>query len=350
MLSSSGSGSSSGEFPGTMERTGKLREQRLVQPYSIQVAIERLNTWPLEKAPQSKGLFGMFNREKPQSPPSTPTQKNPTMMAIPSPLATPSKSPKILEEDEKEHKDTKGKEENVDEDDDDEEEEDEDDEDYVEPFGGSTPIELLFNPDACDYSLVMMLTNQEKSFLEQLRLWGTPKMDTKRQQALLTSIPGTLRGLAWRNISGTIFSESANLALYYKYAESEIVAKDDEQIIKDLGRTVAYANEDQKESLYSVLHACALYDTTLGYCQGMSYIAALLLEVTGGENETFWLFVHLIKKYKLTGLWEDGLPLLKFCLYCLDRVIGEKLPKLFSHFKSLNITPLLLVSGWISSL
>lgn len=356
-LSSSSSGSSSGTT--TIERVSNLREQRLDQPYSLRVALERLNALPLDKVPrpQSRGFFSIFSRSSPPSSPSTPSapstpvQKNPSMIAIPSPLTTPQKSPKIIESKEIEdtNEDNNEEEEYSDEDSEEYSDEDSEDDDY-EPFGGSTPIDLLLTPDKADYTMVTMLTSQEKSFLEQLRLWGTSKMDAKRQQTFLMNIPGSLRGLAWRNISGTLFHEKENLALYYKFAESEVMAKDDEQIRKDLGRTVAYVNEDQKESLYNVLHACALYDLSLGYCQGMSYIAALLLEVTGGENETFWLFVHLINKYKLAGLWEDGLPLLKFCLYCLDRVIGEQLPKLFSHFKSLNITPLLLVSGWISSL
>ena len=355
-MNTSNSGSST-----TIERISNLREQRLDQPYSLRVALERLDALPLDKVPrpQSKGFFSIFSRSSPPSSPSTPStpstpvQKNPSMISIPSPLTTPQKSPKLIEEKDIEEKEEEEKDEEEDKNNDEvdsEEEEEEEEDDYDEPFGGSTPIELLLTPDTADYTMVMMLTSQEKSFLEQLRLWGTSKMDAKRQQAFLMNIPGSLRGLAWRNISGTLFQEKDNLALYYKFAGSAVMAKDDEQIRKDLGRTVAYVNEEQKESLYNVLHACALYDLSLGYCQGMSYIAALLLEVTGGENETFWLFVHLINKYKLAGLWEDGLPLLKFCLYCLDRVIGEQLPKLFSHFKSLNITPLLLVSGWISSL
>ena len=212
-------------------------------------------------------------------------------------------------------------------------------------------MELLFTPSKADYSIVMTLKPSEKAFLDLLRLWGTEKMDGKKRRQLLLNVPGSLRGLTWRNILGTLLIEKSSYAEYREYVDSDDVDdENEEQIFKDLNRTVAYANTAQKESLYNVLHACSVYNPRLGYCQGMSYIAALLLEVTGGENEAFWLFVGLIKKYKLAGMWKDGLPLFKFCLYCLDRVIGEEMPKLFSHFKSLNITPLLLVSGWISSL
>ena len=217
------------------------------------------------------------------------------------------------------------------------------------PYGGATPGDLLFSLAYVDFSLIDTLTKGEQAFLDELRQWGTLNMDKHKENALVRKIPNSLRGLAWRTIAGSIDIEKAQKDSYAEFLKFEC-AEDDQQIKKDIGRTVAYADNRQRESLFNVLHACCVKHRDLGYCQGMSYIGVLLLEVTGDENEAFWLFDQLIEKYALAGFWKDGLPLTKLYLYCLDRLIETTLPKLFSHMKDIDVTPFVLFSSWISSL
>lgn len=217
------------------------------------------------------------------------------------------------------------------------------------PYGGATPGELLFSVAYVDFSVLDTLTNSEQAFLEELRQWGTLSMDKHKENSLVRRIPNTLRGLAWRTITGSVDIEKAQKDVYTELLKAD-KPDADQQITKDIDRTVEYANPRQKKSLFNVLHACAAKYSDLGYCQGMSYIAVLLLEVTGDENEAFWLFDQLIAKYALSGFWKDGLPLTRLYLYCLDRLIETMLPKLFSHMKDIDVTPFVLFSSWVSSL
>eukprot|EP01105_Mastigella_eilhardi_P022081 TRINITY_DN5406_c0_g2_i1.p2 TRINITY_DN5406_c0_g2~~TRINITY_DN5406_c0_g2_i1.p2 ORF type:complete len:176 (-),score=57.84 TRINITY_DN5406_c0_g2_i1:38-565(-) len=77
----------------------------------------------------------------------------------------------------------------------------------------------------------------------------------------------------------------------------------------------------------------------------MSYLAAQLLLFLE-EEEAFWMLVKIMKDHSLQGFFIEGVPLLKLCLYCLDRLIEIQLPHLFSHFKSCGVTPLLFASQW----
>lgn len=217
------------------------------------------------------------------------------------------------------------------------------------PYGGATPGELLFSFAYVDFTLIDTLTKGEQVFLDELRQWGTLNMDKCREDLLVRRIPNSLRGLAWRTITGSIDIEKTRKDEYTEFLKSE-TPKDDQQITKDISRTADYANPRQKDSLFNVLHACCAKHKDLGYCQGMSYIGLLLLEVTGDENEAFWLFDQMMEKYALSEFWKDGLPLTKLYLYCLDRLIETTLPKLFSHMKDIDVTPFVLFSSWISSL
>lgn len=51
-----------------------------------------------------------------------------------------------------------------------------------------------------------------------------------------------------------------------------------------------------KIQLYNVLIAFATHNPVVGYCQGLNYIAGLLLIVMGGDEEaSFWLLKHMIE-------------------------------------------------------
>ncbi|XP_062855737.1 USP6 N-terminal-like protein [Trichomycterus rosablanca] len=59
--------------------------------------------------------------------------------------------------------------------------------------------------------------------------------------------------------------------------------------------------------LFRVLTAYAKYNPHIGYCQGMSYIAAVLLMLLG-EEEAFWALVVLLEKPKyLSELFDSSL-------------------------------------------
>lgn len=59
----------------------------------------------------------------------------------------------------------------------------------------------------------------------------------------------------------------------------------------------------RQQALFYVLAAYSVYNTEVGYCQGMSQIAALLLMYFQEEEEAFWALSQLMahKKYAMHG-------------------------------------------------
>ena len=59
-----------------------------------------------------------------------------------------------------------------------------------------------------------------------------------------------------------------------------------------------YLYNFRQQALFHVLAAYSMYNTEVGYCQGMSEIAALLLMYL---NEEVFMFTYLLTVHKKTG-------------------------------------------------
>lgn len=85
-------------------------------------------------------------------------------------------------------------------------------------------------------------------------------------------------------------------------------------------------------SLYNVLKAYALYDPVIGYCQGMSFVSALLLMYMS-EEDVFWVLLSLMRgKYRLRGCYTPGFPTLLKRFYQFECLLEKYCPKLAKHF------------------
>ena len=96
-----------------------------------------------------------------------------------------------------------------------------------------------------------------------------------------------------------------------------------EQIEADLPRTIP-SDSPLTGPMRRVLRAYALYSPVVGYCQGMSYVAAFLFATAGtNERESFWMFTALMERYGLKSLYLPELKRLRCLCYQLDRVLRE---------------------------
>ncbi|CAD8176716.1 unnamed protein product [Paramecium pentaurelia] len=123
-------------------------------------------------------------------------------------------------------------------------------------------------------------------------------------------------------------------------------------IKKDINRTLI-SDVFKEESVilkldYVLTNLASLYPK-VGYCQGMNYIAALFLMVSGvKEQETVCVFAELLDSsfYMFNLLFKDDLPLLFIMEEIIMNLIQVKLPKVYDHFINYNISP----SIWISKI
>lgn len=85
----------------------------------------------------------------------------------------------------------------------------------------------------------------------------------------------------------------------------------------------------------------------VGYCQGMSGVAGVLLMYMN-EEDAFWALSTLLanKKYAMHGLYIEGFPKLTRFLSHHDKIIGKFLPKLKKHFDQYNLDSILYSLKW----
>jgi hypothetical protein len=193
----------------------------------------------------------------------------------------------------------------------------------------------------------------------------------QRDRFVRSSIPLGRCANLWAKISKV--DKSVVPYLFEELCQTPIDFEVDEMILKDVGRT--FQNETVKgmqTKLYCVLKAYSLYDRRVGYCQvrrivaetyrflpvlifickGLNYLAGTLLMVMSAE-ESFWILVVLLMRkgpYRLQSMFLRGTPQVVVCLYCLDRLTELFLPKLFSHFKEVKISPILFATPWFATL
>merc|ERR1719247_2264224 len=109
----------------------------------------------------------------------------------------------------------------------------------------------------------------------------------------------------------------------------------------DIGRTFPELKtfaESQQQQLLRVLNAYAGYNPRVGYCQGMNFVAGLLLLVSDfQEEDSFGVFACLMDHCGLAGLYGEQLHMLKRYLRVCDMLVEETLPDLGAHFRKENV-------------
>uniref|UniRef100_A0A914Y0L6 Rab-GAP TBC domain-containing protein n=1 Tax=Panagrolaimus superbus TaxID=310955 RepID=A0A914Y0L6_9BILA len=102
-----------------------------------------------------------------------------------------------------------------------------------------------------------------------------------------------------------------------------------------------------QQSLFAVLAAYAMYNTEIGYCQGMSQIAGLFLMYMD-EEDAFWSLHSLMTSRRSTmhGMFAPGFPkLLRFQEH-YEKILIKYLPKLKKHFDNEGVVPSYLTKWW----
>uniref|UniRef100_A0A2K6GF45 TBC1 domain family member 12 n=1 Tax=Propithecus coquereli TaxID=379532 RepID=A0A2K6GF45_PROCO len=101
--------------------------------------------------------------------------------------------------------------------------------------------------------------------------------------------------------------------------------------------------------LHSILGAYTCYRPDVGYVQGMSFIAAVLI-LNLEEADAFIAFANLLNKpCQLAFFRVDHSMMLKY-FAAFEVFFEENLSKLFLHFKSYSLTPDIYLIDWIFTL
>mmetsp|Transcript_14405 Transcript_14405/g.16517 ORF Transcript_14405/g.16517 Transcript_14405/m.16517 type:complete len:528 (+) Transcript_14405:264-1847(+) len=104
-------------------------------------------------------------------------------------------------------------------------------------------------------------------------------------------------------------------------------------------------------ALRRVLRAYSVYDRDVGYCQGMNFIAGMLLTFMS-EEEAFWLLVFVMneKPCRMRGLFGEGMKETHQVLYIAEKLTYQFLPKLAKHMESQSIHITMYATQWLLTL
>jgi TBC1 domain family member 10 len=100
-------------------------------------------------------------------------------------------------------------------------------------------------------------------------------------------------------------------------------------------------------ALRNVLSAFAVYDPSVGYCQGMAFVAGLLLTYMP-EEDAFWMLVALLHgpRYGLAGMYSPGLPRFMEVMHIFSLLCAKRLPRLTAHFAENGVDHAMYASQW----
>lgn len=192
------------------------------------------------------------------------------------------------------------------------------------------------------------------SWAEVINKWKDVDSRPKQVTPLIRKqgVPEPLRAKVWQMLVGV--EDSHYLVESYK----DLIRKEsptEQVIVWDIHRTFPghdyfrSSEGEGQENLHKICRAYSVYDDEVGYCQGMSFLAAVLL-LHLPEEQAFGVFVKIMYDYNQRELFLNGFEQLNLSFFILERIIEEFLPDLHSHFLENNIESHMYCSQWFLTL
>ncbi|KAL2129506.1 hypothetical protein VTI74DRAFT_7656 [Chaetomium olivicolor] len=207
-------------------------------------------------------------------------------------------------------------------------------------------------PPALRYSTLPPPPMTELEFY--LALVKDPKQTAARLPTLLSNkirkgIPPPLRGVVWQSMAG---ARDSLLEEVFERLSGESSPYEG-VISKDLGRSFPGVDMfrdpegDGQRMLGRVLKCFSLYDTKIGYCQGLAFLVGPLL-MHMPDKQAFCVLVRLMENYDLRQCFVPDLSGLHIRIYQFRELLRQYLPTLSAHLDDLQVEPA-YVSQWFLS-
>ncbi|KAG6003058.1 hypothetical protein E4U21_002411 [Claviceps maximensis] len=175
------------------------------------------------------------------------------------------------------------------------------------------------------------------------------RLPTLLSNKIRKGIPPPLRGVVWQSMSG-----ARDSLLEEQYERFCGESSPYELLIgKDLGRSFPGVDMfrepdgDGQRMLGRVLKSFSLYDTKIGYCQGLAFLVGPLL-MHMPDKQAFCVLVRLMEKYDLRDCFLPDLSGLHVRIYQFRELVRLHMPALSLHLEELQVETA-YVSQWFLS-
>lgn len=166
-------------------------------------------------------------------------------------------------------------------------------------------------------------------------------------------IPPTLRPKVWLSVSGAAKKRSTVPESYYEdlvLATLGKVTPSTKQIDHDLPRTFPthpwLDTLEGQATLRRVLVGYSFRDSEVGYCQGLNYVAALLLLVMKTEEDAFWMLAVLLENVLVNDCYTDNLSGCHVEQRVFKDLLAKKCPRIAAHLEAMGFDVSLVATEW----
>lgn len=124
------------------------------------------------------------------------------------------------------------------------------------------------------------------------------------------------------------------------------------QIDLDIDRTFPsqkFFGQDGKQALRRILISISIYDPSVGYVQGMNFLAGSILWHTT-EVKTFWVMTILLTKFELRLNYIPGLPGLTKHSRILELILFEQYPSFVCYLNDNRADISVYITEWCFTL
>jgi len=173
------------------------------------------------------------------------------------------------------------------------------------------------------------------------------------KRRLRRGIPPHLRPIAWYRLS-----DIATLKTKFPDPQLIDVSQVSKQVLEDIEKDVdrTYPEHDLftvegsgQGALRNILVWYAAVDPDVEYCQGMSFVAGLLLTYFTAE-EAFYCFYHCLWNMGLRQMYLPGLVDLQRRLHVLTQLGWVHIEPLWQHLTDNHVDPMMYATEWFMTL
>ncbi|XP_069495371.1 TBC1 domain family member 4 isoform X2 [Ambystoma mexicanum] len=177
---------------------------------------------------------------------------------------------------------------------------------------------------------------------------------------LKEGVPKSRRGEVWQFLSvqyrlrHRLSNKQSPPDISYKELLKQLTAQQ-HAILVDLGRTFpthAYFSAQLgagQLSLFNLLKAYSLLDQEVGYCQGISFVAGVLL-LHMSEEQAFEMLKFLMYDLGFRKQYRPDMVSLQIQMYQLSRLLHDYHRDLYNHLEENEISPSLYAAPWFLTL
>lgn len=199
-------------------------------------------------------------------------------------------------------------------------------------------------------SLKFLQKHEIVSLLQVCKTWNNILKPWYLQKELLSYKNLKIRDLVWKFVLVRPMGKDYT-KIFNEFTQNAHKIKQFEDVIMmDVLRSYNNKGLVDLDAVKEILRVYSYFNSKVGYCQGMNYIAGTINIVIGDKSQSFWAMDELIRINSMSDLFSEELSKLKFFFFALDRLIALNLPDVFETLISETIMSSAFSSSWFLTL